>query len=157
MPSQQVPSLLLSSGRLWPSHYPFLLILRWPWRANFRRYQVPHQCSQGWAILRLQQTFKSWKTKHVFTRFIHRYTACRSDLVSPLALLWITRSKKAVRRAVFSIRFVVASMRENTFASAAYGTLSQRPQIRWTWKMEVSRPRIAHFPSSFDINFTCPG
>lgn len=40
----------------------------------------------------------------------------------------MTRRKSAVSKAVFSIRFVVASMRVNACASAAYGTLRDEHQ-----------------------------
>jgi len=96
---------------------------------------------------------ESYEDKKLVTRLIHRYTAWRSDLVSPLALLRITKSKKAVKSDVFSMRFVVASMRENTFARAAYGTLVKGRYVRWTRGVGSRDARIAYFPPPFNINF----
>ena len=54
---------------------------------------------------------------------MHKYTVCNRDLESPGALRRITSNKSAVNIVVFSMRFVVASIKENALASAAYGTL----------------------------------
>lgn len=53
------------------------------------------------------------------TRFMHRYTAWSKDLGSFFLLLWMTSSRNEVRIAVFSKRFVVASINENVFVKAA--------------------------------------
>lgn len=65
----------------------------------------------------------------------------------------MTSRKKAVKRDVFSNRLVVASISENTLASAAYGTLSQsvshiERESKWS-----KGARVTRFPPAFDINF----
>ena len=64
------------------------------------------------------------------TRLMHRYTVLSRESVSPALLLWMTSNIRLVSREVFSIRFVVASMSANAFASAAYGTLAQTMSAR---------------------------
>lgn len=61
----------------------------------------------------------------------------KHDKLEP-ELLRITSKKKDVNRDVFSIRFVVASIRANTFARAAYGTLVCL-RICEVYRMETKR------------------
>jgi hypothetical protein len=65
----------------------------------------------------------------------------------------MTSNKKAVRRAVFSSRFVVASMRPKTLANAAYGTLMNSQTKAGSFQIDS---RFAVFPSTRQINFVDP-